>query len=49
VWLRCEIDDDANGVLIVLARQDMLATAVRRGVGQPIYIWTQRMGSRGMA
>jgi hypothetical protein len=38
VWLRCDIDDDASEVLIVLARQDMLATAVRRGVGQPIYM-----------
>lgn len=37
-WLRCEIDDDADNVMIVLARKEMLETAVRRGVGEPIYM-----------
>lgn len=35
-WLRCDIDADAQDVCIVLARREMVETAVRRGAGGPI-------------
>lgn len=37
-WLRCDIDAKAEDVCIVLARRDMLETAVRRGAGGPIFM-----------
>lgn len=37
-WLRCDIDENADDVLVVLATKDMLETAVRRGCGEPIYM-----------
>jgi hypothetical protein len=38
VWLRCDVDDNAHDVVIVLARRDMLQTAIQRGIGEPIYM-----------
>jgi hypothetical protein len=37
-WLRCDIDSLAEDVCIVLARRDMLTTAVRRGMGEPLFM-----------
>jgi hypothetical protein len=37
-WLRCDIDEDAKNPCIILARRDMLATAVRRGHKEPLFI-----------
>jgi hypothetical protein len=37
-WLRCDIDSQAEDVCIVLARRSMLITAVRRGMGEPLFM-----------
>jgi hypothetical protein len=37
-WLLCEIDEDGNEVLILLATPAMLQSAIHRGIGEPIYL-----------
>jgi hypothetical protein len=37
-WLRCDVSSDASEVVICLAMRDMKATAVRRGINEPLYM-----------
>jgi hypothetical protein len=37
-WLRCDISKDGVDVVICLSKRDMLQTAARRGVDEPIYM-----------
>jgi hypothetical protein len=37
-WLRCDVSSDASEVVICLATRNMKATAVRRGINEPLYM-----------
>jgi glutathionylspermidine synthase len=37
-WLRCNISEDGQDVLIVLAKQGMIKCAVRRGMDEPFIL-----------
>lgn len=38
VWLRCDIDTAGENVVVCLAKRGMIQTAIRRGVGEPMYM-----------